>query len=124
MDLDVLFELANETFQIRLEKECWFALPEEVRKGALAVGQLDVETRLGFQNSNDPRFIKAILEQSLFLALRPEDTYKELVQETITGLGSRKWQYNKEVKAEFAPRALHLIEAIEKELYSTNLRRG
>ena len=124
MDIDVLFELANETFQIRLEKERWFALPEEVRKGALAVGQLDVETRLGFQNSNDPRFIKAILEQSLFLALRPEETYKELVQETITGLGSRKWQYNKEVKAEFAPRSLHLIEAIEKELYSTNLRRG
>lgn len=124
MDIDVLYELANETFQNRLEKERWFALPEAVRKGALAVGELDVETRLGFHDGNDPRFIRAVLEQSLHLALRPEDTGRELIQETITGLGSRKWQYNQELKVEFAPRALRLIEAIEKELYSASISRG
>ncbi len=124
MDIDVLYELANETFQCRLEKDRWFALPEEVRKGALAVGELDVETRLGMHNSSDPRFIQAILEQSVFLALRPEENYKELVQETVTGLGSQKWQYNEEMKAEFAPRALRLIRAIENERYCNSISRG
>ena len=123
MDINVLYELANETFQIRFEKDRWFALSEEVRKGALAVGELDVETRLGFYSA-DPRFIRAVLEQSLHIALRPEQSEKELIQETVEGLGSRKWQYNPKINPDFAPRALRLIEAIEKELYSTAIKRG
>ena len=124
MEVEELYELANETFSCHLDGERWFALPEEVRKGALAVGQLDVETRLGIYESADPRFTRAILEQALFLVSSPDQPGKKLVRESIEGIGSRTWQFDENAQVEFSPRALRLIEAIEKELFTTALKRG
>ena len=124
MELETLYEAANSTFLYHPEKEHWFALPEEVRKGSLAVAQLDVETRLGFYESADPRFLRAILEQAVFLACSPDEPGKRLVHESIDGIGSRTWEFDKNAETEFAPRALRLIEAMEKEQFSTTLTRG
>ena len=124
MEIGELYETANQLFECHVDGTRWFDLTEEIRKGALAVGKIDVESRLGICDSSDPRFIRAILEQALFLASSPDQAGKKLVRESIEGIGSRTWQFDEKAEMEFSPRALRLIEAMERESFSASLSRG
>jgi len=113
-----LYQAADEFFAVHPEADFWLNLSVDRRRGALRAAWLDI---VGLTPGGDPdcdgrELVKAALfEQAAFVARRhpePPTRRRELVQESVDGLGSRKWQLaSADRSGEFAPRALALLRA-------------
>ena len=116
LTLTELRERSDQYFRRHLAREEWKAFSEETRQSALAEAEADIALYLDCVevDTDEPLASKALFEQALHLARRarrPPPGGRRLIAESVTGVGSRNWEYPDEPEEpEYAPRAQRFLE--------------
>ncbi|MBR1952892.1 MAG: hypothetical protein IKC05_08230 [Lentisphaeria bacterium] len=125
----ISIETAEKYFNEHLLGEFFLESGSALSLAALRMAENDVRTRLDIlPDGQDADYIAAVCEQAVFLLMHKDHLISEaknVVSETIEGLGSFTYAGNEKI---FAPRTEIFIESINRRNRSSassiNIRRG
>ena len=125
----ILIETAEKYFNEHLLGEFFLESGHALSCAALGMAENDIRTQLDIlPDEQDADYIAAVCEQAVFLLMHKDDLIsgaKNVISETIEGLGSFTYAGNEKI---FAPRAEIFIESINKRYRSSassiNIKRG